>query len=169
MTTDEHVEYTLPTTRVSVYHPGGPVGPPPGSAVTPCVLLSPHGSHGAGDWQTSWWCPGVPETVPQTPENLLAELEAQPVIELTTQEQLLTALDELLDNALHGDECYVNPNDTICFCVIGTIRDALPQCEAVQMRASSDYRGLPVHGAKAWRCQRTAHPANPDRHVFTEA
>lgn len=134
------------------------VGPPPGSAVTPCVLLSPHGSHGAGDWQTSWWCPGVPEAVPQTPENLLAELEATTVVELTTQEELLTALDELLDNALHGDECYVNPNDTICFCVIGKVRDALPRCEVRVVP------GGPLGGP--WRCQRTAHPASPDRHVF---
>jgi len=97
-----------------------------------------------------------PELQPQTADDLLAEIEASPVVELTTQEELLTALDELLDNALHGDGCYVDPNDTVCFCLIGTIRNVLPQC-AVQK--------LMVFG-RPWRCTRTAHPASPDRHVF---
>jgi hypothetical protein len=131
------------------------IGRPPGSAVTPCVLLSPHEAHGAGDWQSSWWCPGV--TGPQTPEDLLAELEAATVVELTTQDELLTALDELLDNALHADGCYIGPEDTVCFCVISKIRAVLPRCEVTRPTA--------VIGT-SWRCERTAHPASPDRHTF---
>lgn len=104
------------------------------------------------------WAKANPPLVPQTVDNLLAEIEASPVVELTTQEELLTALDELLDNALHSDECYVDPDNTTCLCVIGKVRAALPRCEVHQLTTF----GPP------WQCQRTAHPASPDRHVFGE-
>lgn len=97
-----------------------------------------------------------PELTPQTVDELLAEIEASPVTELTTQEELLTALDELLDNALHSDECYVDPEDTVCFCVIGKVRAALPPCGA----KLAGYESL------LWACTRSAHPASPDRHTF---
>lgn len=124
----------LPTTRVSIYHPISPVGPPPGAAVAICV------------------------------QQLLAELEAEPVVTLTTQEELLTALDELLDNALHGPECYIGPEDTHCVCVIDRVRAVLPRCEAVQERGRLGEPG----DTSYWRCQRSAHPASPDRHFFSE-
>lgn len=154
------------------------IGRPPGAALTPCVKLSAHQPHGEGDWHRNWWCPGVPESVeyertdrgrtvvdgvPQSPEQLLVELEAEPVVELTTQEELLTALDELLDNALHGDGCYIGPEDTVCFCVISTVRAVLPRCP--ETRTPPGYPEVPGT-PRYWRCQRTAHPASPDRHTF---
>lgn len=99
--------------------------------------------------------------VPQTPENLLAEIEASPIVELTTQEQLLTALDELLDNALHGPDCYIDPDDTVCSCVIGKVRAVLPRCPVWQPPPSGE-------GPLLWRCLRTAHPSQPDRHHFSK-
>jgi hypothetical protein len=133
------------------------IGPPPGYTSTPCTQLSAHQPHGEGDHRSGWWCPGIEG--PQSPEQLLAELEATPVVELTTQEELLTALDELLDSAVHSDECYVNPDDTVCFCVIGKVRAVLPRCPVWRPPPSGE-------GPLLWRCQRTAHPAAPDRHVF---
>lgn len=99
-----------------------------------------------------------PELQPQTVDELLAEIEASPVVELTTQEELLTAMDELLDNALHSDECFIDPDDTTCVCLIGTLRAALPPCNVHK---------LMVFG-RPWRCTRSAHPASPDRHTFGE-
>jgi hypothetical protein len=104
-----------------------------------------------------------------TPHATLAELEAilaadTPVV-LTPQDDLLTALDELLDNALHSDRCYIGPNDTTCVCVIGKVRAALPLCEAVQDRPML---GEP-RDTSYWRCQRTAHPSQPAQHYFSEA
>lgn len=95
---------------------------------------------------------------PQTVDEFLTQIEATPVVELTTQEELLTALDELLDNALHGPDCYIDPDDTHCDCVIGKVRAVLPRC--------SEYTMTP--GGVPWRCLRTAHPAQPDRHYFSE-
>lgn len=92
-------------------------------------------------------------------DAMLAEVEASPPIELTTQDELLTTLDELLDNAVHSDLCYVNPDDTVCFCLIGLVRAVLPPFPVVQPPPSGE-------GMILWRCVRTAHPASPDRHVF---
>ncbi|MEV6413871.1 hypothetical protein [Kribbella sp. NPDC051718] len=103
-------------------------------------------------------CQNAPRPVPQTVDNLLAELEATSELAPTSQDDLLTFLDELLDNAAHSDECYVNPDDTVCFCLIGKVRAALPKCEVNRQLAFG----------RAWRCTRTAHPSSPDRHVFGE-
>lgn len=104
---------------------------------------------------------------PQTVDNLLAEIEASPVMELTPQADLLGAIEELLDNALHSDECYVSPDDTICFCLIAAVRAALPKCEAIKAPTTLEFQPIGNgHIAKVWRCVRTAHPASPDRHVF---
>lgn len=100
--------------------------------------------------------PDFPAAVPQTVDNLIAELEATSELAPTSQDDLLTFLDELLDNALHDEGCYVNPDDTVCFCLIGKVRAVLPRCEA----RLAGYESL------MWACQRTAHPASPDRHVF---
>lgn len=80
--------------------------------------------------------------------------------EIRTQDQFLTQLDELLDNTLHDDACYIEPNSTTCVCILGRIRADLPPCGAVR----------PAPGApdRMWPCIRTAHPASPDRHWFSE-
>jgi len=96
-------------------------------------------------------------------DNLLAELEAAPEVAYSTHDELLTALDELLDNALHSEECYIDPDDTHCTCVIGKVRAVLPRCEATQPKPRRPFEENVV-----WRCQRSAHPASPDRHVFGE-
>lgn len=100
---------------------------------------------------------------PQTVENLSNELcvGAEPDQPTVTQDELLTALDELLDSALHDDACYIHENDTECVCVIGKVRAALPPCGA-----GSLVWGPPDQPAKAVRCHRNAHPSSPDRHVF---
>lgn len=77
-----------------------------------------------------------------------------------TQDELLTLLDELLDNALHDDRCYIDPDNTTCVCVIGKVRAALPPCGAVYRPAN------PQRGDRIVTCHRNAHPASPDRHVF---
>lgn len=76
-----------------------------------------------------------------------------------TQEEFLTALDELLDHTLHLDTCYIEPHDSTCVCVIGMVRAVLPACEATYPRE------LTVDPSQ-WRCVRTAHLASPDRHVW---
>ena len=73
-----------------------------------------------------------------------------------TQDELLTQLDELLDRALHGPECFIDPDDTLCHCVIGKVRAALPPCPEYAMSP----------GGRPYKCHRNAHPASPDRHVF---
>lgn len=96
----------------------------------------------------------------QTVENLSNELcvGAEPDQPTVTQDELLTALDELLDSALHDDRCYIHENDTECVCVIGKVRAALPPCGMII------YSG--AEGSKPYKCHRNAHPASPDRHVF---
>lgn len=113
-------------------------------------------------------CHNAPPAVPQTVDNLLAELEATSELAPTSQDDLLTFLDELLDNALHADTCYVNPDDTVCFCLIGEVRAVLPQCEATKDRLGGVHMDATTGYIPAWRCTRTAHPASPDRHVFGE-
>lgn len=83
---------------------------------------------------------------------------------IRTQEEFLTALDELLDHTLHAEGCYIDPNDTTCVCVIGQVRAVLPACEATQLPPypTPDNQD-PTH---AWHCVRTAHLASPDRHVW---
>lgn len=97
---------------------------------------------------------------PQTVENLSNELcvGAELDAPVKTQDELLTALDELLDSALHDDACYIDENDTECVCVIGKVRAALPPC------GMSIYSG--AEGSKPYKCHRNAHPSSPDRHVF---
>lgn len=106
--------------------------------------------------------PGCPngQAAPQTVENLSNELcvGAEPDQPTVTQDELLTALDELLDSALHDDRCYIHENDTECVCVIGKVRAALPPCGAVQAPPSGE--------GYVYKCHRNAHPASPDRHVF---
>ena len=98
----------------------------------------------------------------QTVENLANELcvGAEPDRAVSTQDELLTALDELLDNTLHDDRCYIGENDTTCVCIIGAIRSVLPPCGAVYRPAH------PQRGDRIVTCHRNAHPASPDRHVF---
>lgn len=117
------------------------------------------------------WKPGddpgpfspVPD-VPQTVENLSNELcvGAEPDQPVKTQDELLTALDELLDSALHDDRCYIHENDTECVCVIGKVRAALPPCGAVRIQRAPERPS----GKRVLRCHRSAHPASPDMHVF---
>lgn len=77
---------------------------------------------------------------------------------IRTQEEFLTALDELLDHTLHSEACYIDPNDTNCVCVIGQVRAVLPACEAVWIAGKGP--------SSRWTCQRSVHPASPDRHVW---
>lgn len=100
--------------------------------------------------------------VAQTVENLSNELcvGAEPDQPTVTQDELLTALDELLDSALHDDRCYIHENDTECVCVIGKVRTALPPCGATYRPAH------PQRGDRVVTCHRNAHPSSPDRHVF---
>ena len=88
--------------------------------------------------------------------------------EIRTQDELLTDLDELLDNALHDDHCYITPNDTVCVCVIGRLRAVLPPCGAVQIRKVATQGAFGGEGRSVWKCLRNAHPASPDRHYFGE-
>lgn len=98
----------------------------------------------------------------QTVENLFNELcvGAEPDQPTVTQDELLTALDELLDSALHDERCYIHENDTECVCVIGKVRAALPPCGATYRPAH------PQRGDRVVTCHRNAHPSSPDRHVF---
>lgn len=101
---------------------------------------------------------------PQTVENLSNELcvGAEPDQPTVTQDELLTALDELLDSALHDERCYIHENDTECVCVIGKVRAALPPCGA-----TSTYGNISDLADSYTRvCHRNAHPSSPDRHVF---
>lgn len=75
-----------------------------------------------------------------------------------TQEEFLTALDELLDHTLHAEGCYIDPNDTTCVCVIGAVRAVLPPCMVKQPPPSGE--------GDLWSCTRSVHPASPDRHVW---
>lgn len=72
------------------------------------------------------------------------------------QDEFLTMLDELLDNTLHDDHCYIGPHDTTCVCIIGRLRAVLPPCGAVKDKGHGVY----------WTCTRTAHPANPNQHYY---
>jgi len=96
--------------------------------------------------------------VRQTLENLANELcvGAEPDQPVKSQDELLTALDELLDSSLHDDGCYIDAHDTTCRCIIGRIRAVLPPCGAAQDKGNGVF----------WKCHRNAHPASPDRHVF---
>lgn len=84
----------------------------------------------------------------------------EPRTTIRSQEELLTDLDELLDNAQHEDTCFINPADTVCGCIIGRIRTILPPCGAVYRPAN------PQRGDRIVMCLRNAHPSSPDRHVF---
>lgn len=75
------------------------------------------------------------------------------------QEALAEEIASRLDEAMHLEGCYIDPNDTHCVCVVGKLRAVLPQCEARLI----DYPGKPL------RCLRIVHPSTPDRHVFAEA
>ena len=101
---------------------------------------------------------------PQTVESLANEMcsGVEPATPVRTQDEFLTFLDELLDSTLHDDHCYVNPSDTVCGCIIGRIRAALPPCGAVRPAPGTN-------GRKVWPCIRTAHPASPDAHYFSES
>lgn len=76
-----------------------------------------------------------------------------------TSEELLTLLDEMLDRTLHSDACHIDPDDTTCICVIGQLRSVLPPCTATQPPPSGQ--------GDLWHCTRKAHPASPDRHVWS--
>lgn len=78
------------------------------------------------------------------------------VARIHSQDEFLTVLDELLDNALHDDRCYTHPSDTECVCIIGRVRAVLPPCGAIVDKGNGVY----------WKCHRNAHPASPGRHVF---
>lgn len=88
----------------------------------------------------------------------------QPKGSIRSQEEFLTALDELLDHTLHADECYIDAAQTECVCVIGKVRAAMPPCGAVRPRPFEDQRL--TQPRKYWTCHRNAHPASPDRHTF---
>lgn len=109
---------------------------------------------------------GVGRLTDQAIDRLLAEVEASPGVELSTQDELVVSVADLLEHALHADECYVNPDDTICFCVIGKLRDALPQCDATQTTPRGPLGQLT---SRVWRCVRIRHPHLPDHHVFERA
>lgn len=76
-----------------------------------------------------------------------------------TSEELLTLLDEMLDRTVHSDACHIDPDDTVCVCVIGQLRSVLPPCTVEYPLVPGD--------AKLWHCTRKAHPASPDRHVWS--
>lgn len=90
--------------------------------------------------------------------------ESEPTIH--TQEEFLTALDVLLDHTLHADECYCDPNDTVCVCVIGKVRATLPPCGATRIQRVNTQGAFGGEGQTVYKCTRNAHPASPDRHVF---
>jgi len=69
----------------------------------------------------------------------------------TTHTELQAHLADLLEDALHSDDCYINPDETVCVCLIGRVRAVLAHCE--------ERRGQ-------WLCIRPAHPDSPHRHVF---
>jgi hypothetical protein len=76
-----------------------------------------------------------------------------------TSAELLTLLDEMLDRTIHSDACHIDPDDTTCFCVIGQLRSVLPPCPVKQPPPSGE--------GDLWSCTRKAHPASPDRHVWS--
>lgn len=96
------------------------------------------------------------DPVSQTVDNLKNELCKGIETTIRGQDEFLTMLDELLDDTLHDDHCYIHPNDTECVCIIGVIRAVLPPCGAVVDKGNGVY----------WKCVRNAHPASPERHVF---
>jgi hypothetical protein len=137
--------------------------PPPG---VPTWHVHPNGTHNSQECAVER-CGQEPAQspnylAPQTVEGLSNELcvGAEPDQPTKTQDELLTALDELLDSALHDDACYIHENDTECVCVIGKVRAALPPCGATYRPAH------PQRGDRVVQCHRNAHPASPDRHVF---
>lgn len=76
-----------------------------------------------------------------------------------TSAELLTLLDEMLDRTVHSSACHIDPDDTTCFCVIGQLRSVLPPCPVKQPPPSGE--------GDLWHCTRKAHPASPDRHVWS--
>lgn len=93
---------------------------------------------------------------PKTVDNLQTELCKGVETTIRGQDEFLTLLDELLDDTLHDDRCYIHPSDTECVCIIGRIRAVLPPCGAVVDKGNGVY----------WKCVRNAHPTSPDRHTY---
>lgn len=82
------------------------------------------------------------------------------------QGELVEAVADLLDNALHLEDCYIGPDNTECVCVIGKIRAVLPRCpETRTPMGYPETPGVPRY----WRCGRTVHPSRPHAHAFGEA
>jgi hypothetical protein len=100
----------------------------------------------------------APELSDAMVDLLLAEVEATPLLEFTTQDEFLTALADLLDGALHPDTCSIDTDGTYCSCYIAKVREALPRCPVTKPN--------PRCCGVTWVCVRTAHPASPDRHTF---
>lgn len=73
------------------------------------------------------------------------------------QAYLVERLAEILDDAMHLEACFVTPDETACVCIVGGVRAVLPACGQAQQ-----------HGARSWRCLRSVHPSEPDRHYFGE-
>lgn len=79
----------------------------------------------------------------------------------TDQNDLAEAIADQLDHALHLEGCYIGPEETHCVCLVGRIRALLPSC--TEPRTQGGY----FDGeATYWRCVRTVHPSDPDRHFF---
>jgi hypothetical protein len=116
----------------------------------------------------------TPELSTAMVDLLLAEVEATPLLEFTTQDEFLTALADLLDGALHPDTCSIDPDGTYCSCYIAKVREALPRCPVTKTVQVLDERSDPfstealvaARHVVHWTCVRTAHPASPDRHTF---
>lgn len=106
-------------------------------------------------------------------DRLLAEVLASPEgLVLTDEQELLVALTELVTEAQHPvGVCYIDPDDTVCHCLIGRVKAVLPLCKAKKTAyghpAELDRLGQPPE--PYWQCVLTEHPDNPERHEFREA
>jgi hypothetical protein len=95
-----------------------------------------------------------------TEADTLFEMVADPAVRQGQLDDLAEAIADMLDHALHPDECWISPTETNCTCLIGDIRAALPQCTYVKPGLSPQTR------SDHWRCLRTVHPSTPDRHYY---
>lgn len=84
------------------------------------------------------------------------------------QAELAEEIADLLDEAVHLEGCYIDPNDTHCVCLIGKLRAVLPQCGETRTLRTPDSIAFDGEGFRMWRCQRVVHPSTPDKHVFGE-
>lgn len=104
-------------------------------------------------------------------DRLLAEVLANPEGPVLTDEQeLLVALTELITEAQHPvGVCYIDPDDTVCHCLIGRVKAVLPLCRARKTAYGLPFGDTGGEPSPYWECVLTEHPDNPDRHEFREA